>query len=208
VRNAGSGTRLWRGGVVAVMAAIGIADAYAQANRALPPATGGTQSGTRPLSPSVQGTFMSRDGAIQVIVLWRGQPGWFFKTSGQSGGAGGSGNTYWITERYGDIQLEMDVTDGVTRVQGTRVDRSNGENVVLVDGVDVARAAVTITALHVDLPIVDQSTRLVDIFNRSPEAAAFLRCGQTASLAGLTPEQNRMVMNRINSFVCDDLASK
>ena len=58
-------------------------------------------TGTRPLSPSVAGTFVSRNGTVAGIVLWRGGPGWFSAPERSSGG--GTGELVSGTSEYGGI---------------------------------------------------------------------------------------------------------
>jgi hypothetical protein len=47
-------------------------------------------SSSRPLSPTVLVSHVVRDGEIALLVLWRGSPGWFWRSEGGREGAGGS----------------------------------------------------------------------------------------------------------------------
>jgi hypothetical protein len=54
---------------------------------------GGSNGGTAPVSPSVLASEMSvvdanGRGRLELLILWRGSPGWF-----QKGGGGGSGGS-------------------------------------------------------------------------------------------------------------------
>ena len=78
----------------------------------------GSTGGTGPVSPSVLATEMcvvdaTGRGTLELLVLWRGSPGWFRK-GGASGGGGGSTmgagpspmiRTEWVTQ--GGVNLSV-----------------------------------------------------------------------------------------------------
>src|SRR4051812_31771208 len=96
---------------------------------------------------------------LDLLVLWRGSPGWFMRGSmgstggahigggiegGTVGGVGGQGDvrraslkTEWLTWSYGTLTLrvDVDVNANVATVLGTPVSLDNS-NVIVVDGAD------------------------------------------------------------------------
>src|ERR1700676_5456671 len=65
---------------------------------------------TQVISPVVLASWIAeRAGTgperLQLLVLWRGGPGWFLRPGGVSGG--GSGGHYEATLTYGDVQLML-----------------------------------------------------------------------------------------------------
>src|SRR5687768_7809359 len=76
-----------------------------------PPGVTATQSATQPISPVAVMTWVTRHGSdgvhtLDLIVVWRGNPGWFMRGSQQSSG-GGTAGAVRQTLRYGDLQLEL-----------------------------------------------------------------------------------------------------
>ena len=149
----------------------------------------------RPLSASVVATFVERDGALAMLLLWRGQPGWFV-VGARSESGGGSGATIRGTADYGDIRLEYELSPDRARVQGRPVDLPAGANVLLIDGVDRKGDSSTIAAIAGDLTTRDANPRLSSFLKQTPAALTFLRCGEPLTDERLKP---------FNQFVCDDL---
>ena len=152
---------------------------------------------TRPLSASVVATFVERDGALAMLLLWRGKPGWFV-VGARSESGGGTGATIRGTVNYGDIRLEYEISPERARVQGRPVDLPAGANVLLIDGVDRPDGP-TIAAIAGDLTTRDANPRLSSFLKQTPTALTFLRCGEPLTDDRLKP---------FNQFVCDDLGGK
>ena len=151
---------------------------------------------TRPLSASVQGTFVTQGQEIELLVLWRGAAGWFFAPEHSTGG--GSLSTYRGTMEYGPIRLDWSY-DRARRVVGigeTELALTAGQNVVLVDNVGEA-ASPAPRAMTADLRVDSPNPVMATILGRSPEIVAFLRC----DVSGPDPR----VQARLNGLVCDDV---
>jgi hypothetical protein len=127
-------------------------------------------------------TRYGHDGvhALQLVVIWRGQPGWY--TRGTSGGTsgGGSGTAFHHTVRYGGVELQLtfDMQTRVAEVQKTRVDLGD-DNVILVDDVDSAGGPRVVETLRLDatLPLPQRGIPMVaPLLGQSPHVLAFLRC--------------------------------
>ena len=82
---------------------------------------GGSNSGTAPVSPSVMATELasvdaSGRGTLQLLILWRGTPGWFMRGGGgsSSGGGGSTGPgssmmfSHWISQGGVNLNLRFD----------------------------------------------------------------------------------------------------
>jgi hypothetical protein len=150
---------------------------------------------SQPLSPSVVGTFILRDGQPAAILLWRGgKPGWFLGAPRQGSGGGSGDGTIRGSETFGATRVEYRLLGAVAEIQGVAVDLSGGKNVLLVDHVDADPSRLTIAAIAAPLPTVGRGTPLRPVFDVMPDALAFLRCGEPL------PDEQLKIWNR---FVCD-----
>ncbi len=156
---------------------------HGAAQRQPRPPAGPTQgSAERVLSPTVVGAWFTHSDApgsntLDLLVLWRGSPGWFLRggSSGGSGGGDGTGRRS-LSVRYDDLVLQV-MFDGLARVveiDGRNVPL-NDDNVVLVDDVDSAAGLKVVKTLRVD-PTLPDATRVEIAIRRSPELVAYLRC--------------------------------
>ena|SRR5947207_14721793 len=88
---------------------------------AVPGLHGQTSSSSRPLSATVIGSYVIRNGELTLIVLWRGSPGWFSRGSSSSGGGGSSSarrevGSLWFTYGGKSFSVEFDYTAGIARL--------------------------------------------------------------------------------------------
>jgi hypothetical protein len=129
-------------------------------------------------------TWMTRYGSdsvhrLDLIVVWRGNPGWFMRGSHQSTSGGGSAGTVRQTLRYGDLQLEVafQSTKRTADIQGKVVELGDA-NVILVDHVDSAEGPRVVSTLRIDgeVPSDNGRARVEPVLRRSPEVISFLRC--------------------------------
>ena len=152
-----------------------------------PPGRTATSSGTQVISPVALMTWATRFGhdgvhTLDLIVLWRGAPGWFSGTS-QSGSSGGGADSFYATARYGnvEVQVTLQTAKRTAEVQGQKVELGDA-NVILVDGVDTPGSEKVVRTLRIDPAVPssqDGGARVEEILRRSPEILSFLRC-QTA----------------------------
>ena len=152
--------------------------------RALP---GGNanMSATQPVSPVALATWRTRYDendrhTLELVVIWRGQPGWYLKRVGRRTESGGGNATKFnMTSQYGGIELnvEFDLTARVLRVQGKRVDLGEN-NVVLVDSVDGPGAAKVSSLLRIapEVPSIGRRPELEAALASSPAVVSFLQC--------------------------------
>jgi len=161
------------------------------------------------LSPAVVGYWQTHDnadgtGSLDLLILWRGTPGWFLRANASSGGGigGGGGFGHWTmnhTVTYGDITLtfelnsssaDFDPATTVAKILGTEIPLRD-TNVVLIDGVD-SGAPTIVGTQHVD-PVFAGRDPIVAIVKRSPDLFEFMRCDVTL------PDSDQQAMM---SFLC------
>lgn len=185
---------LWPTRVAAMIAALpAAAVAIAQEPNRLPPLV----EQNRPVSPSVVGTLLLRGNAVELILLWRGRPGWYLGTRKLSGGEGGPAGARHGEIAYGSTTLRYFYEPGkrTLSVQGRGLVLSGRENVVLIDSVDETSASVEVDTVTGRL---DTSTTLGALLGTGKKTGPFLRCD-----VGLPdPLFNRVAL----SHACDHLA--
>jgi hypothetical protein len=113
---------------------------------------------------------------LQLLVLFRGSPGWFLHPggSGRSGGIGGPAYT-WI--KYGDVMLTLDY-DAARRtatVQG-KVLPLSGNNVLFLDDVDRASSPRVAGMMTISSAMPGSSAQIAPLLRGSPRIMLFLRC--------------------------------
>jgi len=168
----------------------------------------GRTGGTAPVSPSVMATDMcvidaEGRGTLELLVLWRGSPGWFRKGSG-GGSAGGQGGAMrggsgpavrseWISEGGVNLTVRFDPAARKAWIQDREILLGDA-NVVLVDGVDTPEGPHVVQTLRID-PEYETSVDLLPggsvgrgprtrphavpvqtFIRRSPELVEFLQC--------------------------------
>jgi len=118
-----------------------------------------SSGGAGPLTRSViatwagQGSPTSGGVRIDVLVLWRGKPGWPERLGISGMGAGGSEHAHIVKRRGEDfLRLTVDPKTRQVRLGGQELPLGDG-NVVLVDDADLPGAAHIVDVLRVD-PVV------------------------------------------------------
>ena len=150
-----------------------------------PPGTTATSSATQPASSVALVTWITRYGhdgvhALELLVVWRGQPGWFTRGGPRTSSGGGSGTSFRSTSRYGDIELQLGLDSGAhtADIQGKRVELG-ASNVILVDNVDIPNGAKVVGLRRVDAEVALLNSGYPDIgavLMRSTAVVSFLRC--------------------------------
>jgi hypothetical protein len=169
-------------------------------------------SGTdRPLSASVIGQFVSwQPDELGLVVLWRGAERWY-AAGPQSSSGGGSQGSYNHSNQFGSIRIDLTLnrTRQIARVNNVEVSLSEGQNVLLVDGADkqqrpsvrAIRADLSSPAAVSDFIQVLATSNLARIFQRSAEIVSFLQCEAPANRA--IPGVPAQYVATI--YVCEDL---
>jgi hypothetical protein len=123
------------------------------------------------------------DSILDLLVLWRGAPGWFIGHGGARGGvAGGStgpDGVEVLTSRihYGEVDLELvfDPQARIVQLEGRSIPLGDA-NVLLIDEVDGPHGPAFAGARRVE-PTIPESGRRIDlVLRRSTELLEYLRC--------------------------------
>jgi hypothetical protein len=148
-----------------------------------PPGVPVQSSSSRPVSPTVVATTMTRtiDGnsSLDLMVLWRGTPEWYLKPGARSAGGGGSFGSQSVRQarlEFGGVALraELQSQPRVVRIQGADVSLTVPDaNVILVDEVEGPNLKVTST-LKVDALSKDRD--ILPWLKQAPQVVSFLQC--------------------------------
>lgn len=158
--------------------------ADAQRSRDIPRSSGGGE-----LSPSVVATWeahgepqRSAPGpasmTLDLLVLWRGKPGWLMTQPSQSGenaslfagpGFPDRGHQVWVRGRK--LELRVDSKTNTAVVEGKEVSLQ-GVNVVMIDGVDTGK--ITLATLWVE-PTLSATTDLSEVLRQSTTLQDFVK---------------------------------
>ena len=126
----------------------------------------GSTGGTAPVSPSVMATDMcvvdpAGRGTLELLILWRGSPGWFRKgDGGGSGGGSGAGGSMaggpspmirsaWVSQGGVSLTVRFDPAARKVWIQDKEIALDEA-NVVLVDGVDSPEGPQVVRTLRID----------------------------------------------------------
>ena len=139
-------------------------------------------SGSQIVSPTVVATWMKRVErdveTLELLVLWRGKPGWFLEGNGHRSTGGGTADVTSATIEYAGRPLTVvfDRKLRVATVQERPIDLKPDLNVVLVDGVDGPSGGFRMSTAHVDPALPAQQPQLPEVLRRSNELRGFLQC--------------------------------
>jgi hypothetical protein len=159
-----------------------------------------TTSSSRPLSSTVVGSFVARNGQLTLLVLWRGSLGWFLqgRAGGSSGGGGSSSagrevGSEWFTYGGRSFSIEFDYTAGTAKLLDQSISLTD-TNVVLLEYVDSNAGARVVDRLWVDpqlpeRPAFDRNASAADqsqammrsdpllvVIRRLPALGSYLQC--------------------------------
>ena len=115
---------------------------------------------------------------LELLVLWRGTPGWFVRGNSSGSSGGGGADTLHASVRYGgiDLDVQLDFKTRTAVVAGKKVALGDA-NVILVDKVDAPDGIVIGGTFRLDASFPRGSRPRVDeVARRSPEIMTFLRC--------------------------------
>jgi hypothetical protein len=182
----------------------------------------GSTGGTAPVSPSVMATDMcvvdaAGRGTLELLILWRGSPGWFRKSAGAASGGGQSGSmgggpspmirSEWMSQGGINLTVRFDPAARKVWIQDKELALDEA-NVVLVDGVDSQEGPHVVRTLRIDpeyqttldvLPggpmgrgprMRPQAVPAQTFIRRSPELVQFLQCDM--SVPGLQPYEQQV----------------
>jgi hypothetical protein len=144
----------------------------------------GTQAMTVPASSSVLATVMTTlNQSLELLVLWRGSPGWWSRPSGhlEQSYSGGESGVFTVALQYGSIALDLsyESTAHTVHLKGKSISVPRDTNVLLIDDVDSGTGPRLVKALFLDQGDANLDPRfrsMGPLFHRSNEIVSFLRC--------------------------------
>jgi ketosteroid isomerase-like protein len=134
---------------------------------------------TQGVSGSTVATLVTKDrSAVDLLVIWRGTPGWFMTPDYQAS-RGGSGPLFDGTLFFGGHLFNWDINfiSRIAHVAGSRLDLKD-RNIVLVDGIDAPTGPRIVKILKVEEELSADSPDVRPRVWRIPGIAAYLQCDQ------------------------------
>jgi len=134
--------------------------------------------GTGRASDSVLGTWEARglqsSDTLELLVLWRGRPGWFDKVTEMA--IGGSGHLHRLNAGDVTLELRFDPAARIVRIRDQTVPLGD-DNVVLLDHVDDSNGLTVAGTLRVDprFPNPAGGDPVEQIVKRSSRLSEFVR---------------------------------
>jgi len=155
---------------------------------------GATSMATWAISPTVMVTFITRGEStrpqpppspppsgpvtLELMVLWRGAPGWFLKGGQQSSSGGGDdkGHVNVRLEQAGVVlEVNLDRPMGMAHIGGQEVVLGDA-NVIMVDDVDVPGGLHVAGTRSVDPRTQALPDGVYTVLRGAPDLISFLRC--------------------------------
>ena len=137
-----------------------------------------------PTSASVMVTSRTRSVGdvheLELLILWRGTPGWWATGSSSSSGGGGSGGGAW-SDRFSQggqtFEISGDNNARTADILGRTFDLTKG-NAILIDGVNSPAGPRVVGTLAVDprLPNGGDPNQILMLLGRVKELRDYLRC--------------------------------
>lgn len=140
-------------------------------------------SGSGVVSPTVFASWFASGGGrsgpavLQLLVLWRGTPGWFMRgNENRDKNSGGQSQPIVVQMLRGglDLELTFDMKSRMASIQGKEISLGDS-NVLLIDHVD-AGGGLTVVAKKIDGQLAESTVPILPLLRRSPELVSFLQC--------------------------------
>jgi hypothetical protein len=173
-----------------------------------------TTCGTNIVSATVVATYCSHsagpDEILDLLILWRGRPGWFQRRGpGRTGtrgshtsGAGTNGHVSEYREYDGiAIGYDADFDAGTVAIGDNRI-RLDAVNTVLVDAVDAAGGGHVTGTQRIEPGLAPGGDPNLILIRRSPALLTFLQCE-----IGMPAAPGRIPQPPVIT-VCEKLAAK
>ncbi|HZR26396.1 MAG TPA: hypothetical protein VFA59_22560, partial [Vicinamibacterales bacterium] len=116
------------------------------------------------------------DEILDLLVLWRGAPGWFAKGGSAGGGGGTSGGSVFQYSQFGDVSVGVDIDRAANRVKiGQELVPLDAVNVVLVDDVGGAGGYHIVGTRWIEPRLSAEGNPALQTVQRSTELIDYLR---------------------------------
>jgi hypothetical protein len=154
-----------------------------------------TLGATSVISPVVVAEwFASRQASteqLELLVLWRGSPGWFLQPGGSGGSGSGANGPHYTWIKYGNVTLSLDFDPAkrTVTVQGKNLVLADN-NVLFVDDVDGPTGPHLTGTMTIARPMPGSSGQIGLVLQKSPRIMSFLDCdagSQSPHMALLEP---------------------
>ena len=175
------GKCMWQRRLARTLVIVGFPFVTGVITRGLQPASSSAiSSEQRPLSATVWATIAVTNSGTELVLLWRGRPGWYMKAGPRAEHASGNSESYSVSLEYPGTRLAMSYDRRRREATvGRKVQLLPAEaNTIFVDQVDDpgGPTIVGFTTLRL-LPTMTNAS-LADAFSHSPAAVAFLQCDE------------------------------
>ncbi len=169
--------------VTVVLLALTVAsgDVRAQQSRTTPITPLQSGGATSVISPVVVAQwFTNRKTGVEeleLLVLWRGAPGWFLQPGGAGGSFSGTGTQNYTWIKYGSVSLSLDfdAAKRIVTIQGKELVLA-GNNVLFVDDVDTPSGPRVAGAIAVSRSMPGSSGQIAPVLRSSPRIMSYLQC--------------------------------
>jgi hypothetical protein len=130
------------------------------------------------VSPTVLASWLTRGDRLTLLVLWRGSPGWFWRTDRGGGGGGSTGQNAFQEIREGGLtfRIDYDFTADTATILGKELSLGD-TNVVMMDLVDSPAGPTMVDSRQVDPALIQPSWDAgLAVIRREPDLHPFLQC--------------------------------
>lgn len=159
------------------------------------PATAARSSGggNTMISPTVFASWITQrvgndPEQLQLLVLWRGAPGWYFVPGGRIGGSSTASGTHSTIE-YGNVRLTLDYGAGDAVTINGREVHLGTDNVIYVDEVDAPTGGRVLRTSRIPSPMPGSAAQIGLAIRDVPDLVAYLQCDARAS----DPQRQMMI---------------
>jgi hypothetical protein len=149
----------------------------------------------------VLATVANRGERLELMVLWRGAPGWFTKGTSRHASYSEQRGVLSATVAYGgaELTLEFDRQGNAVKLRNQSISLAPDTNVLLVDHVDQpGQPSVEQLTVLADTAIDPRTGTLAPFVKRSEVIMSFLQCDASTG----HPEGDRM----LRRIVCNEFA--
>ena len=168
-------------GLLVLIAVLCTGVSRAQPSRNSPMGSRSSGGATSVISPVVVAQwFTSRRGTteqLELLVLWRGTPGWFLQPGGSGGSGFGASSPDYTWIKYGSVtlSLDFDATKRTATVQGQNVPLADN-NLLFVDDVDGPTGPRVTGTMAIPRAMPGSSGQIGPVLAKSLRIMSYLRC--------------------------------
>jgi hypothetical protein len=146
--------------------------------RVPPPTSSAVSTEHRPLSATVWATIAVNDLGAELVVLWRGTPGWYMKQGPRAEHASGNSESLSVSLEYAGTRVSMSYDRRRREATvGTKAQILPPEvNTIFVDKVDDPSGPTIVGFTTLRLSRMMTNVRVAAALSQSSAAVTFLQC--------------------------------